>query len=145
LGAGPGWTFFTHNAYSVQPDGSVEATRNHGRARGLVRTGVGMGFLLAGIDGRPMSVFASYEMTSGEEIYRIRIPHAGSGFSASPLASDGRLFLPGEDGDTFVVRAGREFGLIGTNSIPETVMATPAISDGMLFIRGHGHVFAISN
>jgi outer membrane protein assembly factor BamB len=90
-------------------------------------------------------VFASYDMASGDEIYRVRIPHGGSGFSASPLASDGRLFLPGEDGDTFVVRAGREFGLIGTNSIPETVMATPAISDGMLFIRGHGHVFAVSN
>jgi outer membrane protein assembly factor BamB len=90
-------------------------------------------------------VFASYDMTSGEEIYRIRIPHGGSGFSASPVASDGRLFLPGEDGDTFVVRAGREFGLIGTNSVPETVMATPAISDGILFIRGQSHLFAFSH
>ena len=90
-------------------------------------------------------VFGSYDMTTGQEIYRIRIPHGGSGFSASPVASDGRLFLPGEDGDVFVVRAGPEFGLIGTNSVPETLMATPAISGGMLFIRSQNHVFAVGN
>jgi outer membrane protein assembly factor BamB len=84
-------------------------------------------------------------MATGEEIYRIRIPHGGSGFSASPVASDGRIFLPGEDGDVFVVRAGTEFGLIGTSSVPEALMATPAISGGMLFIRGENHVFAVSN
>ena len=90
-------------------------------------------------------VFASYDMATGEEIYRVRIPHVGSGFSASPVASDGRIFLPGEDGDVFVVRAGREFGLIGTNSVPEMVMATPAISGGMLFIRAQDHLFAVGN
>ena len=90
-------------------------------------------------------VFASYDMATGEEIYRERIPHGGSGFSASPLASDGRLFLPGEDGDVFIVRSGPEFALIGSNSVPEPVMASPAISDGMLYIRARDHLWAISS
>ena len=90
-------------------------------------------------------VFASYDMATGDEIYRIRIPHGGSGFSASPVASDGRIFLPGEDGNVFVVRAGPEFELIGTNSVPETLMATPAISGGTLFIRSQNHLFAVGN
>jgi len=90
-------------------------------------------------------VFASYEMATGEEIYRVRIPHGGSGFSASPVAADGRIYLPGEDGDVFIVRAGREFGLLGTSSVAETVMATPAISEGMLYIRAKDHLFAIGS
>ena len=46
---------------------------------------------------------------TGEEIYRQRVPHPGSGFSASPVAADGKIYLSGEDGDIIVVAAGREF------------------------------------
>ena len=85
-----------------------------------------------------------YELATGREVYRERIPHRGSGFSASPVASDGRLFLPGEDGDIFVVRAGPVFGVIATNSMGELVMATPAIAHRTLFVRTEKHVVAIA-
>ncbi|HEX2442680.1 MAG TPA: PQQ-binding-like beta-propeller repeat protein [Vicinamibacterales bacterium] len=85
-----------------------------------------------------------YELATGREVYRERIPHRGSGFSASPVASDGRLFLPGEDGDIFVVRAGPAFGVIATNSMGELVMATPAIAHRTLFVRTERHLVAIS-
>ena len=49
----------------------------------------------------------AYDLASGEEVYRQRLPHEGSGFSASPVAADGRIYLSSEDGDIFVVRAGR--------------------------------------
>ena len=60
------------------------------------------------------------------------------------MASDGRIFLPGEDGDIFVVRAGPEYELLATNAIPETIMASPAISDGVLYVRGKDHLYAIA-
>jgi hypothetical protein len=85
-----------------------------------------------------------YELATGKEVYRERIPHRGSGFSASPVASDGRLFLPGEDGDIFVVRAGPAFGVIATNSMGELVMATPAIAHRTMFVRTERHVVAIA-
>ena len=50
-------------------------------------------------------IFDCYDLESGEEIYRQRIPHVGGGFSASPVAADGKLYLPGEDGDVFAVRS----------------------------------------
>ena len=50
----------------------------------------------------------AYDLASGEEIYRQRVPHEGSGFSASPVAAGGRLYLSSEDGDIFIVRAGRD-------------------------------------
>jgi outer membrane protein assembly factor BamB len=88
-------------------------------------------------------VFDCYVAATGEEVYRQRIPHLGSGFSASPVAADGRIFLPSEDGDVFVVQAGREFKVVATNNMGEPLMATPAISGSLLLIRGQHHLFAI--
>ena len=84
-----------------------------------------------------------YELVSGKEIYRQRIRHGGSGFSASPVAADGKLYLPSEDGDIFVIRAGREFKQLARNSMGEFLMATPALSGGALYVRAHHHLVAI--
>ena len=55
--------------------------------------------------------------TAGKEAYRQRLPHRGSGFSASPVAADGKLYLSSEDGEILVVAAGAEFEHIATNPI----------------------------
>jgi hypothetical protein len=59
------------------------------------------------------------------------------------VASDGKLYLPSEDGDIFVVKAGLQYELLNWNEMGEILMASPAISDGMLIVRGRHHVFAI--
>jgi outer membrane protein assembly factor BamB len=89
-------------------------------------------------------VFDCYNLKTGEEVYRQRLPHQGGGFSASPVAADGKIYLSGEDGDIFVVKAGPKFELVATNSMSELLMATPAISSGIMFVRTQHHVFAIS-
>jgi outer membrane protein assembly factor BamB len=88
-------------------------------------------------------VFDAYELETGKEIYRQRIEPVGSGFSASPVAADGRIYLTSEDGDIVVVAAGREFRKLGSSSVGELVMATPALSDGTMFVRGVSTLFAI--
>lgn len=88
-------------------------------------------------------VLDAYDAGTGEEIYRQRLPAIGSGFSASPVAADGKLYIANEDGQVMVIAAGREFRHIATNSIPELVMATPALSNGVLYLRGASSVFAI--
>jgi outer membrane protein assembly factor BamB len=88
-------------------------------------------------------IFSCYDLATGEEKYQQRIPHQGSGFSGSPVAADGRLYLPSEDGDIFIVKAGPRFELIGKNSVGQLLMATPAISGGMMFIRAERDLFAI--
>jgi len=88
-------------------------------------------------------VIDCYDLTTGEEIYRTRVSHRGGGFSASPVAADGKLYLAGEDGDLFVVRAGPEFALVSYNPMGERLMATPALADGVLYVRGERHLFAV--
>jgi outer membrane protein assembly factor BamB len=88
-------------------------------------------------------IFDCYALADGQEIYRQRIPDAGSGFSASPVASDGKIYLSGEDGEIVVVKAGPNFELLARNDMADPVMATPAISGGMMIIRSQHYVWAI--
>lgn len=85
-------------------------------------------------------VFAAYDARTGERLYQQRLP---SSFSASPVAADGMIYAPSEDGEVFVIRAGEKFELLSTNSMGEALMATPAVSEGVLFIRSQKHVYAV--
>ncbi len=88
-------------------------------------------------------VLSAYDAKTGERLYQERVAGKGGAFSASPVAADGKLYLLGEDGDVFVVRAGRKPEWLATNPMGEVLMASPAISDGVLFVRGLKHLFAI--
>jgi outer membrane protein assembly factor BamB len=88
-------------------------------------------------------VLDAYEVKTGRDVYRQRLPLVGSGFSASPVAADGKIYLSNEDGDMLIVRAGRTFEHIATNSIGELLMATPAFSNGVMYVRGVSSLFAI--
>jgi hypothetical protein len=71
------------------------------------------------------------------------VSEAAAGFSASPVAAGGRLYLASEEGDVFVVKAGRTFELLATNPMGEVTMATPALSGNMILVRTTGHLVAI--
>jgi outer membrane protein assembly factor BamB len=87
-------------------------------------------------------ILTAYSATSGERLYRARVGGGGA-FSASPVAADGRLYIASEDGDVFVVRAGREYAEMRKNAMDEVIMATPAISDGVMVIRTLRHLWGI--
>src|SRR5580765_8002997 len=88
-------------------------------------------------------VFDAYQIETGKEIYRQRLPVIGSGYSASPIAADGKIYLSNEDGEMLVVRAGPAFTHIATNSMGEPLMATPALSEGVMYVRSSRTLFAI--
>jgi outer membrane protein assembly factor BamB len=86
----------------------------------------------------------AYNLRTGEEIYRKRLDPIGSGFSASPVAADGKIYLANEDGEIFVITAGPEFKQLAMNSIGELLMATPALSQGVMYVRSLRTLTAIS-
>jgi outer membrane protein assembly factor BamB len=88
-------------------------------------------------------VLDAYELRTGEEIYRQRLPLVGSGFSASPVAADGKLYLSNEDGEILVIAAGRKYAHLATNSMGELLMATPALSEGVMYVRSAQSLFAV--
>jgi outer membrane protein assembly factor BamB len=88
-------------------------------------------------------LFDAYNLQTGDELYRQRLPSVGSGFSASPVAADGRIYLASEDGEMLVIAAGEKFNHLATNSMGELLMATPALSDGIMYVRSSASLFAI--
>lgn len=88
-------------------------------------------------------LFDAYNLKTGAEVYRQRLPLVGSGFSASPVAADGKIYLSNEDGEILVVGASEKFNHIATNSMGELLMATPALSDGVMYVRSSQSLFAI--
>ncbi len=88
-------------------------------------------------------VLSVYGLATGERLYQQRLGSGASGFSSSPVTAGGRLYITNEEGRSYVLALGREYKLLAENDLGETVMATPAISDGVLYIRGGKHLFAV--
>jgi outer membrane protein assembly factor BamB len=88
-------------------------------------------------------ILTCYDLRTGELRYEQRLPEVTSGFSASPVAADGKLYLPSEDGEILIVKAGPSFALLGRNPMGQPLMATPAISGRLLLVRGERDLVAI--
>jgi outer membrane protein assembly factor BamB len=85
---------------------------------------------------------ACYEARTGKQVYQERL-RSGGGYTASPVAADGKLYFTSEEGEVRVVKAGPVFELLAVNKMGDVCMATPAISDGMIFFRTQHYVFGI--
>ena len=82
---------------------------------------------------------------TGDEVYgKKRFAPAGS-FTASPWAYNGKIFCLSEDGLTYVVKAGPEYELLGTNDLDELTIACPAVASGKLLIRTASKLYCLSN
>jgi outer membrane protein assembly factor BamB len=89
-------------------------------------------------------VLSAYDARSGRRFYQQRLARDAGGFSASPVAAAGRVYLPSEDGVMFVVRAGRTYQLLARNDMKAMMLATPAIVGDTLFVRTRSHLVALT-
>ncbi len=87
--------------------------------------------------------FAScWDVKSGEQHWKERL--SGTGHHASAVAADGRIYLTADDGVTHVLKASPEFESLAKNPLGEAVYASPAFSNGEIFIRGAKHLWCIA-
>jgi outer membrane protein assembly factor BamB len=87
-----------------------------------------------------VGVVTCADAAKGQKVWQKRL---GGIFFASPVGADGKVYMVGETGETFVLRAGREPEVIATNDLGERFLASPAISGGRIFLRSDGTLFAI--
>jgi len=88
-------------------------------------------------------ILSAYDARTGRRFYQQRVSGEAAGFSASPIAAGERIYLASEDGDVFVVQAGRTFALLATNRMGEVTMATPAVASNMLIVRTQSQLVGI--
>jgi len=90
------------------------------------------------------SIATCYEAKTGAVVWQGRLgQEARESFSASLVGVDGKVFFTNDDGETFVVRAGREFQLLGVNRLNAKVLASPALVDGRFYFRTDKELLAI--
>jgi outer membrane protein assembly factor BamB len=149
--AGHGLVFATAGsqakvALAIRPgvDGEVDGSRiawRHNKGTAYVASPILYGDYLYLLS--DAGIVTCLDAKTGRLIYeggRVPVPAT---FRASPVAFGGKILLTSEDGDTFVLRAGPVHEILRTNSVDEPVWASPALANGMVFIRGARHLFAI--
>jgi len=105
----------------------------HPRKGNYLQTPIVVGDLLWGCSND--GIITCFDVLSGKVNYEERIGGGGQGFTASPVAAGGWLYFIGEQGDVFVIPATDKFNVVATNKLGGICLATPAISDGTMFIR----------
>lgn len=80
------------------------------------------------------------DTADGTRVWRKRLP---GNYTASPVAGDGKIYFSSMEGTTIVIRAGREYEELAQNALDEEILASPAISDGQLFVRTKNHLYCI--
>jgi outer membrane protein assembly factor BamB len=94
---------------------------------------------------RDNGVLSVFDAETGRRLYQQRLADGRTGFSASAVAGDGKIYYTSEDGSVFVIKAGPAFEQVAENDLGETAMATPAISEGTLFFRTRSRLVAVAN
>jgi len=89
-------------------------------------------------------IITSLDPTTGRILKVGRSPGALGEYYASPVAADGKVFLANTEGKMTVLKAGAEWEVLAVNEIGDEVYATPALSDGRLYVRTRGVLYCFS-
>jgi outer membrane protein assembly factor BamB len=88
-------------------------------------------------------IASCYKAVSGDLVWQERLAARAGNFSASPLFSNGRIYMSNEEGKTYVFAAAREFKLLATNELEAGCMASPAVTDEAILLRTKTHLYRI--
>lgn len=133
---------------AIEPGGSGDVTSTHvawstPKGSPFVPSGIVVGDVLYLVNDM-QSIVTAYEAKSGRLLFQGRLGDARrEGFSASPVALDGKVFLTNDEGETFVIEAGREFRMLHVNRLGERTLASPALVDGRWYFRTASSLVAI--
>src|SRR5712692_924729 len=133
---------------AIRPGGSGDVTETHiawqtPRGSPFIPSPLAYGDYLYLVNDMT-SIATCLEANTGKPVWQGRLGEAmREGFSASPLVVDGKIFFTNDEGETFVIAAGREFNLLRVNRLNEQTLATPALVDGKWYFRTAAHLIAI--
>ena len=78
---------------------------------------------------------------TGKEIYNAKLGKSKS-FIASPVASDGKIYIVDEEGTVYILEDGNSFKLLKEIPLSDICMTAPAITDGMIIFRTQRYLIA---
>jgi outer membrane protein assembly factor BamB len=88
------------------------------------------------------SFISCFEAATGNVVWTERV---GGKYAASPVYAEGRLYFLSQEGKTTVIKPGRTFEVLATNTLEDGFMASPAVSGNALFLRTRSHLYRIES
>ena len=135
---------------AIRPGGRGDVTATHlvwqeSRGSSFVPSALIYGDLLYMVNDM-VSVVTCFEAATGKLMWQGRLGKPRrEGFSASPVAVDGKVFFTNDGGETFVLEAGPEFKLLHVTGFNEPTLASPALLDGRWYFRTSRHLIAVGH
>lgn len=133
---------------AIRPDGKGDVTDTHvqwrtTRGSPFIPSPLLYGEVLYTVNDMA-SIGTAFDALSGETLWQQRLGEPiREGFSSSPIGVDGKVYITNDLGQTFVLKAGREFDLLHVNDFGEQVLATPALVDGKWYWRTASKLLAV--
>jgi outer membrane protein assembly factor BamB len=90
-------------------------------------------------------LLTAFDAKTGTPHYQLQRLEKAPNVFASPVGAAGRVYLPGRDGTTVVVRHGPKFEVVAENTLADGFDASPAVVDRELFLRGYRYLYAIAH
>ena len=90
---------------------------------------------------RTGGIITSLSAATGEVLKQGRSAGALGEYYASPVAADGKIFLASDEGKVTVLKAGAQWEVLGVNDLAEEIHATPALSEGRIYVRTRGALY----
>ena len=87
-------------------------------------------------------IASCFEARTGKRHWMERLP---GGHSPSPVSADGLVYFVSDRGVTTIIRPSETFAVIAKNELGEPVSASPAISQGQIFLRTHQNLYCIGS
>jgi outer membrane protein assembly factor BamB len=136
--------FPEHHILAIKPDGRGNVTNSHvvwrtTKGCSYVPSPIVSGeyFLVAADNG----IASCFVAGTGERVWMERL---GSHYSASLIEAGGLVYFLADDGEMKIVRPGRQLEIVAVNQLGEYCYASPAVSQGKLFLRGEQHLVCIN-
>ncbi len=138
--------FPVHWVMAIDPTGSGDVSKTHVKwskknEGGYVPSPAAHGGKLFVVDDR-LGFASCWDVKTGKEYWKEKLGGA-TGYHASAVVAEGRVYFTNDAGVTFVVKAEGELDVLSKNAIGEKVYASPAFSDGDIFHRGEKHLWCI--
>jgi outer membrane protein assembly factor BamB len=131
--------------WAIELGGAGDVTHSHVTWR--LKTGVAKTASPLLVDGliymvNDDGVASCVDAASGEVVWKMRL---GGRYAASPTYADGQIYFCNQEGETTVLQPGRDYKVLATNTLDDGCLASPAASDGALYLRTKTHLYRIED
>jgi outer membrane protein assembly factor BamB len=89
-------------------------------------------------------LLSAFDAKSGTPHYLVQRLEKAPNVFASPVGANGRVYIPGRDGTTVVLRHGPKFDVLAENALDDGFDASPALVGNEIFLRGYKNLYCIA-